>query len=166
MAEREMIVDHLRLTYEGLFDASQLYKMIDEWFRTKGYDKWEIKNIEKVRPEGKYIEVILMPWKKMTDYLMFEIKVRMIITNLKEVEVEKDGRKVRLNQGSVQLVFDGYFTTDYEKRWEEKPMYFFIRAIMDKFFLNPYTDKYKGLLISDVNHLHSTVKAFLNLYRY
>ncbi len=166
MAERELIVDHIRLTYEGLFEATELYKLIDGWFREKGYDKREIKNVEKVRPEGKYVELELMPWKKVTDYLMFEIKLRIIMTDLKEVEIEKEGRKMRLNQGSVKIVFDGYFTTDYENRWENKPAYYFMRTLFDKFFLRSYTDKYKGTLVSETNQLHSTVRAFLNLYRY
>lgn len=166
MAERELIVDHIRLTYEGLFDASELYAMIDAWFRDKRYDKKELKNVEKVRPEGKYVELELLPWKKVSDYHKHEIKIRMIMTNLKEVEVEKEGRKMKLNQGSVQLVFDGYLTTDYENRWENKPYYFFMRTLFDKFFFRSYTLKYKQLLLEDINDLHSQIKSFLNLYRY
>ncbi len=166
MAERELIVDHARLNYEGLFDASELYALIDAWFRDKRYDKKELKNAEKVRPEGKYVELELMPWKKISDYHKHEIKIRMIMNDLKEVEVEKDGRKVKLNQGLVQFVFDGYLTTDYENRWENKPYYFFMRTLFDKFFFKSYTSKYKQLLLDDVNDLMTQIKAFLNLYRY
>ncbi len=166
MAERELILDHIRLTYEGLFDATELLKMIDWYFREKGYDKKEIKNVERVTPEGKYVEIVMMPWKKTTDYFKNEIKIRMIMSNLQEVEVEKDGTKMRLNQGRVHFVFDGYFTTDYENRWEQKPTFFFIRAVFDKFFFKSYTDKYKGILLDDANLLMSQIRAFLNLYRY
>lgn len=166
MAERELIVDHLRVEYEGLFDATELYRLIDLFFRDKGYDKRDLKNIEKVRPEGKYVEIELMPWKKTTDYFKNEIKIRIIMQNLKEVEVEKDGRKIRLNQGKLNIVFDGYFTTDYEHRWEQKPSYFFIRTLFDKFFFSSYTDKYKGVLVHDTNTLITDIKTFLNLYRY
>ena len=166
MTERELIVDHMRIQYEGLFDATELYRLIDRFFRDKGYDKRDLKNVEKVRPQGKFIEIELLPWKKTTDYFKNEIKIRMIMEDLKDVEVEKDGRKIKLNQGKLSIVFDGYFSTDYEHRWEGKPTYFFLRTFFDKFFFKSYTDKYKGVLVQDVNTLHTQVKAFLNLYRF
>lgn len=166
MAERELIVDHIRLEYEGLFDARELLSMIDRYFRDKGYDKRELRNIEQVKPEGKYVEIEYLPWKKTTDYVKNEIWIRLIMSDLKEVEVEKDGVKVKLNQGKIQFVFDGYLTTDYENRWEAKPTFFLVRTLFDKYFLKTYIDKYKGVLVDDVQLLHSTIKSFLNLYRY
>lgn len=166
MAERELIVDHIRLTYEGLFDAKELFAIIDKYFREKGYDKRELRNIEQVKPEGKYVEIEILPWKKTTDYVRNEIWMRMVMSEVKEVEVEKDGVKVKLNQGKIQVVIDGYYTTDYENRWEQKPTFFLVRTLFDKYFLKSYTDKYKGVLVEDTHLLHSTIKAFLNLYRY
>ena len=61
MAERRLVVDHLRLKYEGLFNATELYKLIDKWLNEKAYDKRELRNQENVRPDGKYVELILMP---------------------------------------------------------------------------------------------------------
>ena len=84
MAEREIVVDHLRLTYEGLFSVQEFYKMLDTWFRDMGYDKRELKNIERVSPEGKFIEMEFLPWKKITDYAVNEIRLRIILQNIKE----------------------------------------------------------------------------------
>src|SRR3989338_5988794 len=109
MAERELIVDHVRLTYEGLFDAKELYNIIDTYFREKGYDKRELRNIEQVKPEGKYVEIEWLPWKKTTHYIRNEIWIRLVMSDVKEVEVEKEGVKVKLNQGKIQIVIDGYF---------------------------------------------------------
>ena len=166
MAERQIIVDHLRLVYEGLFDITQLYTLINEWMREKGYDKKERKNVESITPNGKYLELELEPWKKITDYAKFVLKLRIIMKDIKDVEVERDGSKVKLNQGHITIVFDGYFETDYENRWEQKPTFFFIRTLFDKFVFKPYTERFKGRLIGEVNELHSLVKGFLNLYRY
>ena len=78
MAEMDLIIEQVRLTYEGLFKATDLYNLIDNWLRNTGYDKRELKTIEKVTPKGKYIEVESMPWKKQTEYVKNEIKIRMI----------------------------------------------------------------------------------------
>jgi len=166
MPEREVVVDKLRLTYEGLFSVGELYKMIDEWFRWKGYDKRENKNIEIVKPEGKFIEIELEPWKKVTDYAKNVIKIRIQMNDIKEVEVEKDNTKLKLNQGKVHFVFDGFLETDYEARWEGKPIFYFIRTVFDKYFYKPFTAGFERGVKEDVMHLHGQVKAFLNLYRF
>ena len=57
MVERETVIDKLRLTYEGLFVATDLYQMIDNWFRQKAYDKRENKNLQK-KSEGVWIDRI------------------------------------------------------------------------------------------------------------
>jgi len=166
MAERQIIIDHMRLAYEGLFDVTQLYTMVQEWFREKGYDKKERKNIETITPSGKFIELELEPWKKITDYAKFVIKIRMIMTDIKEVEVEREGVKTKLNQGKIQMVFDAFLETDYEHRWEQKPTFFFIRTLFDKFVFKPYVERFKARLIAETNQLYNNIKGFLNLYRY
>jgi len=166
MSEKYAVVDKLRLTYEGLFNVAELYKLIDNWLRGKSYDKHEIKNVEKVRPEGKEIEFELLPWRKLTDYAISHIRVRVVMTGVKEVEVERDGTKVKLNQGKVQIVFDGFLQTDYENKWESKPIFYFLRGVVDKYIYKSYLDGYKKIVMQDVNHLHTQIKAFLNLYRY
>ncbi len=165
MAERELLVEN-KLSYEGLFSAKELIKLIDNFFREKGYDKREIKNAEKVTPEGKFVELEIMPWKKVTDYAKNEIWMRIIMENIKEVEVEKNGVKAKLNQGTIKILFYGYLTTDYENRWEQKPMFFFIRTLFDKFFLKQYVDEFKRNLIGDMSLIKSQIEGFLNLYRY
>ena len=111
MPETRNVIDKLRLTYEGLFSVPELYKLLENWFHEKGYDKRETKNMEKVTSEGKYIELVLQPWKKITDYAKIVMTVRIIMTDVKEVIVEKAGVKVKLNQGKVQFVFDGQLQT-------------------------------------------------------
>jgi hypothetical protein len=166
MSEREVIVDKVRLSYEGLFSVADFYKMIDEFFEEKNYDKRELKNIERVSPEGKYIEIELLPWKKVSDYAKNEIRVRMMMSNIKDVEVEKDGVKVKLNQGNLQIVFDAYLTTDYENRWESKPYFFFLRTIFDKYLYRPFQSGFQQGVKSDFVELRDRIKAFLNLYRF
>ena len=166
MPEREVVVDKLRLTYEGIFSVSELYKLIDEWFRWKGYDKRENKNIEIVKPEGKFIEIELEPWKKVTDYAKNVIKIRIQMFDIRDVEVEKDNTKLKLNQGKVHFVFDGYLETDYEAKWDGKPIFYFIRTVFDKYLYKPFTTGFERGVKQDVMHLQGQIKAFLNLYRF
>jgi len=166
MVEKYLVVDKLRLEYEGLFNVTELYKMIDGYLRTKSYDRSEPKNVERVRPEGKFIDIELFPWRKLTDYARSRIRIRIVMTDIKEVEVEKEGRKVKMNQGKVQFTFDGWLDTDYENKWESKPILYFLRGVVDKFIYKSYLDGYMDVIQQDINHLYTQIKAFLNLYRY
>jgi len=166
MAEKKLVIDQKRLNYTGLFSVTDLYQLIDNWLREYAYDKFEKKNEEIVGPTGKDIILELRPWLKITDYAKNEIRIKIFMKDVKEVEVEKDGSKIKLNQGEVQMIFDGYTVTDYENRWENKPVFVFLRAIFDKYIFEFYSNKFEDVLIEDVNHLYMTVKSFLNLYRY
>ena len=166
MSEKKLVIDQLKLNYEGLFEVNELFKMVDAWFYEKGYDKYEKKNEEQVLPTGREILLELRPWKKTTDYAKNEIRVRIFMHGVKDVEVEKEGAKVKMNQGEVQMVFDGYLETDYENRWENKPFFYFLRTLFDKYIYKGYISKFEGNLVNDVHDLHTRIKAFLNMYRY
>ena len=166
MTEREIVVDKLTLTYEGLFSVKELYKVIDSWLAEKSYDKRENKNYEVVNPDGKYIELELEPWKKITTYAKNVFFIRIYCMNVKDVEIEKDGVKMKLNQGKVHIVFDAYLETDYENEWEGKAIFYFLRQVFDKYIFKPFTDGFENGVKEDLMHLHDRIKSFLNLYRY
>jgi hypothetical protein len=166
MTETTIVVDGKTLSYEGLFSVKELYKMVDYFFKEKGYDKREIQNLEKVEKDHKYIEMELQPYKKITDYVKLLIRIRLRMFNIKEVEVEKDGKKLKLNKGKMAATFDGFILTDYEQRWEGKPMYQFVRTVFDKFIYKRYTSKFEDQVEGTVGDLYTQMKSFLNLYRY
>ncbi|MBW2996534.1 hypothetical protein KY332_04510 [Candidatus Woesearchaeota archaeon] len=166
MAERKLVVDQLKLTYEGIFDLNGLYRTIDAWFYEKGYDRYEKKNYEQVLPTGKDIEIELMPWKKTTDYFKNILRIRMKFTNINDVDVEKKGVKLKLQQGRIMMIFDAYLESDYEHKWDVKPMFFFLRTIFDKYIFRGYFKKFEKWLVNDLYQLHGRIQQFLNIHRY
>lgn len=166
MGERYTVVDGYSLNYEGLFSVKELYKIIDGIFKELGYDKVEVNNVEVIKPEGKYVEIKLEPYKRLTDYASLSIEILIIMENVKDVEVEKGKHKMKLNQGSITMIIDGYVDTDYENRWETTPLLFFLRVIADKYIYRPFTSGYNGQCKKDVNHVVDRIKSFLNLYKY
>jgi len=166
MAEKDIVVNGLKLTYEGLFNATELYNTIDHWFKRHNYDKLETKNIEVVTKKGKHMEIEWVPSKDINNYAKNSIKIRMIISEMVDIDVEKDGHKIKMNKGKINFVFFGILVTDWEDMWENKPMLFFIRSLYNKFFYKGYVDKWKGELKGDVYALNSSIKAFLNINRF
>jgi hypothetical protein len=166
MSEKKLVVDQMKLTYEGIFDMTGLWRLIDSWFYEKGYDRWEHKNFEQVMPSGKDIEIELLPWKKTTEYFKNTIRIRIKAKNVKDVEIEKKGVKLKLNQGELMLVFDAYLESDYEQKWEGKAVFFFLRTIFDKYVFKRHTDFYEKWVVNDLYDIHGRIQRFLNLYRY
>lgn len=166
MAEIRTIVDHATLGYSGLFSVKDLHKEIREWFDKNKYIWVELQSSEYSKEDGKEIYMRVQPTKKISDYAKLAIKVEINMTEVKEVEAEKDDMKVKLNKGKVDIVLDGYLITDYENRWEQKAMYVFLRTIYDKFILRNQMEKFETVLKDQVEHLKSVIKAHLNLYRF
>ncbi|MEM4336653.1 MAG: hypothetical protein QXG86_01485 [Candidatus Woesearchaeota archaeon] len=166
MPEQKLVVEGIEINYEGLFSMREIYKLIDDWLRDYDYDKVEKVNTEYLRPEGKYVELILEPEKKVSDYVKNIIKIKLIGRNLKDVDIEEDGIKKRMQEGNLYITFTGVLETDYEGKWEQKPTLFFLRIIVDKYIYKFYTDKFENALARDVKELSNQVKSFLNLYKY
>ena len=166
MVERKILVDEEALEYEGLFNLLELYSLVDDFLKLKGYDKFETLNEEHVYPAGKEIHIIIAPMRWHTDYVRKILKIDMLMKDIKEVETEIDKLKVKLNQGKIRILFSCFLETDWEGRWEQKPIYHFIRVLFDKFVYRKHTHDFESEIISDHHELKDKVGAFLNLYRF
>ncbi|MGM5485401.1 MAG: hypothetical protein ACQEP1_06035 [Nanobdellota archaeon] len=164
--ERKIVFDHRKINYKGIFSFTELYNMIDSWFAERGYTKHELRYDEEVKEDGKRIYVNKEPSKNIKDYMSYVIQCEIECNHLKEVEVERDGKKMMLNQGDCTVVITGHINTDYEAKWEKKPWYYFIRGLVDKFVWNVHLGRGEGELAEECGDFLSQVRSFLNLYRY
>lgn len=166
MPERFLIIDHLKFSYEGLFNSGELYTVISSWFFDKGWDWYEKLNEEQITPEGKQLYIVFEPWKNISDFYKLAITIKVIGTNLKEVEVKHDGQDLRLNQGLVRIYFDGYVLVDRKTKWEKKPFFWFLSMLSQKYFFRNHFAKAEIWLKSDVDDLYHKIKNYLNVFKY
>jgi hypothetical protein len=166
MSEKRIIFQDKSFAFEGLFDMKGLFRTIIKWFDDHGYDMFENKNYEEIYENDKKIIFELIPYRKVTDYHKLEIRLFCVCEHLKEVEVQLNGVKQKLLKGGVFITFDAILVTDYENRWETKPQYYFIRALIDKFIYKSYTREYEDQLKKHVQEVEEEIKAYLNMFRY
>jgi len=167
MAEEEIVVDKERISYEGIFSVAELYRLIDEWLYDKDYIKYEPTHTESTKPEGKYVDLLLVSTKDMTDYARSSLYIKIQLSNIKDVTIEtSEGVKQKLNQGTVLLTISGVLETDIEDKWEGKPIFLFIRTLYDKYIYKPITGGFQKVVREDTLSLKENVSSFLNLYRY
>ena len=167
MAERRTIVSGKVLKYEGLFNAKELFGVIDTWFADNSFaDRVEVEHMEKVTKTHKQVEIYYQPYKKVSDYAKIEIRLLISMMDLKKTVVEYEGHKTNINEGSLEIVFDGYLTTDYENRFENSAEFFFWRALMDKFIFKTYTSKDEARIEKYVAELFNHLRQYLNATKY
>lgn len=166
MAERRLIVDKERVNYDGLFSAKEVLDIVMTWIKDKGYWPVDKKHTESVKADGRFIEIEMWPYKKVTDYAKNIIVIRIVCSDLKDVVIEIEGKKKKLNQGRLQVVFDAYLETDYEHKWENKPIFYVLRTVFEKYVFTPFLSGFEKNLKADVTHLKNNIKGYLNLVQY
>jgi len=165
MAEKDVILTGITVSYTGLFNYADLYRLIDAWLIERGYDCKEGKHTETVTPDGKSIEVSLEPTKGLADYARCILKVKIAASKLKDVTITLDGTKQKINSGTVTVTIDGLLETDYEGRWEGRPMFVFFKILYDKYIFKTFTGGFEKLIKHDVESLRDQIKGYLNLER-
>lgn len=165
MAEKETITKS-KIKYEGLLDVGLLYKLVDNWLKENYYDQVEKDNTELVTPDGRDIDIWLEPYKKISDYSKYVIRIIISMVKVKDVETEIDMVKVKTNKAIVNILLVGYLETDWENRWQQRPIHFFLRTLFDKYVYRLYIERSKSEVTEEVNSLRDSIKGFLNLYRY
>lgn len=166
MSQKKLVIDQLKLMYEGPFDLNGLYRAIDSWLYEKGYERAEKRISELVQKPGKELDVEIIPYKATTDYYKNIIRIRIKGTGLRSAVLKVDGKEKKLNIGKLTIVFDGYLESDYEGKWESRPILFFFRTLLERYVFKNYYRTYEKWLINDVYELHARIQTFLNTYKF
>ncbi len=161
MADKKLVVDDSTITYNGLINFPELYRVVDSFFYEKGYDKWEKINTERVFPSGRQLDIELEPWKKLTDYFESRVNLKIKAIDLRDVEVEMEGVRLNLQQGKLMIKTDAYLRSDYKGKWDS-PFLMFIRTLLDTYVFKNYYRKHERWVINDIKQLQDRIKNHLN----
>ncbi|MFH1401257.1 MAG: hypothetical protein ABIH41_07110, partial [Nanoarchaeota archaeon] len=159
MTEFKTLVDNKQLMYEGLLDVREFLRLLDMWFKERGYDKRETKNYQAVYEEGKQITVEMFPYKKVSDNVRFELRLYMVFFEVQDVDVEISGVKQHLQKSRVEISYDAYLLTDYENKWAKTPTYFFLHTLFDKYFFRNYIKRAEYDFLRDCARVEEEIKS-------
>ena len=68
-----------------------------------------------------------------------------------------------MNSGTLEVSFTAIIEKDYEKRWENKPFFKFLRGVYDRYLIRNRVDDYEQRLVEELLELIDQSKAFLAL---
>ena len=166
MVEKRPVIENERISYTGIFSLKDIYKLLQGWMIDQGYIPVERRVHETVTKTGKNVEVDFEPYKKLTDYAKSVIRINVLASDMKQVEVTRDGKKRNLNQGTISIVIDSWLETDYEGRWETQPFYYVLRTIFERYVYTPYMSGFIKSVRDDTVQVRDQLKAYLNLERF
>ncbi len=165
MPKEETLYSDAKVKYNGIFDLSLLYKRLRGWYMNSGYgEPKEIKYAEKVKPDGKQLEIVWEASKKEeADYFELWQGVKFYVTRLNEVEVDKDGQKLKLDKCNIELTFSSKIIMNANKKWDESSLMF---RLYERFIIKYRVEELKIDAFRDTTKMMDEVKNFLNLYRF
>ncbi|MBU0756907.1 MAG: hypothetical protein KKF44_02490 [Nanoarchaeota archaeon] len=173
MSEQVFCMVDERLEYSGLFSMKEVFRILDKYYRQKGWDKKIMYDEEYDTPTGKYIHVKFTPYKKVDDYIRAMNRIWIYVHDLVEVEKEVDGKKVLTNKGRISLMFDGMMMTDYRNNWvvtgkdgKTKWGYFLLQTAMEKWFYRKRLAHWEGVIRHTLIGAKTEVAGYLNLNKY
>jgi len=163
MSEAETIFSS-KIKYAGVFNFKEFYQFCYDWLTQEaGLQIMEGKYEEKMDGDAKNIEVEWEGKRKVTDYFQFKIKVKFRVLGLKKVEVIRDGKKEKTNEGSVEVKAGADLVRDYQGKFELTAFRKFLRGIYERWVIPARIEEYERKLIEKADEFLNQGKAWLDL---
>jgi hypothetical protein len=163
MAEKEEIFSS-KIKYEGILEFKEFYKFCYQWLvEEMQLDTVEDKYSEKIIGDAKGIKIEWTGTRKVTDYFKFSVNVKFEISNLIAVEVTQNGKKIKANNGIVEVKVKGTLIRDYEGKFEKTATRKFMRSVYEKWVIKSRVDQFETKLITDCNEFLAQAKSFLDV---
>jgi hypothetical protein len=156
----------LLIRYKGVFDYDGMYKMMHAWLISKRFMFQEDKYKDKVStPFGNEIEAKWTAEKKVTEFVMEKITIEFHLWDFSEVEVIKEGKKIKMAKARMEIKFFAHLTLDYSKKFSEGSEF---SKKLGKFYVEHviYWDwrmRYANALEYALYDLQTKVKKYLNM---
>ena len=166
MVERKCVVENLRISYNGIFEIDEFYKLVDDWMLEKNRQKEIKKKLEHVEADGKSMEWFIECWRFDADYAKTNVILRALFKDVKEVTLDKAGYKKKYQKGDALILINGYVETLYEGKLTQSPVFTFCRTLWDKYIHKGWSEKYDAPARNDAIDLSKRINQFFKGYRY
>jgi hypothetical protein len=145
----------------GLFDFKEFYRFCYTWLVDEGYFLVEKSYSEKVGATGKEIEIEWNATRKVSDYFRNNLKIKWRILGMTNVEVDDNGKKLKMNKGQVEISVDAVLEKDWEHRWENSAFLKFLRGMYDRYIIRSRIEQYEVKIFAEGDEFLAQAKSFL-----
>ena len=158
MAEKDKVAGG-KLIHAGLFNLKELYVFFRTWLQDQKYDLLEKKYSEKIKANGKEVEIQWEVSRKISDYFKFSWNITFFIVGLIKQEVQG----MKLDKGEIEIRVEAFLEKDYESKWQSHPFVKFLRDVYDRYVIKSRIEDYEDRLTEEVDEAITQLKTFLSL---
>lgn len=123
------------IKFKGIFSYSEVMQAIRKWFKDYDYEFHEPKHQWKAPAEGIEAEIKIKGDRKVNEYVRYYIEVFIRTFDMKEVEVVKDGQKMKMNDGRILVEVGGKLELDWQNRFGGNKFLQNLQNFMNKYIL-------------------------------
>lgn len=162
--QKKVVIDAAKIKQDSVFNMGELYKSLFAWFSNYGYDFAEEEYNEKDTGKAKDVKFFWTGEKKVDMYIKWGINFNVLILGMENVEIERNGLKMKTNKCSIEIQITSYMIKDYDDKWSKGVVAVF-RRLYDHVVARHRYLRMEDELIRETNKLIDELKAFLNLYQ-
>ncbi len=165
MADKDPILDGVKVRYTGVFDATLLYKRLAEWIKKEKFkEPKEVRYVERVKPIGKIIDIVWTSSREELDgYILMELDLKIFIVGMNDVELDRPNGKLKLNKADLEISFTATLIRNAKNEWNDKSLF---KRFYEKYFIAQSIESFKIKLYRDTEKIIDETKNFLALYSF
>ena len=155
----EIDAGEVKIKQLGTFDLDEVISTIRKWLKKRKYGYFEKKH--KYKPDEREIEIEVD--KKVNEYVKNDMEVSILATDLKEVEVIKDGKKEKKLHGKIMISVKGKMYLDWMKRFDKGDFHKTVRTLLHKHIIGYKIGGWKDEIEGDVVALGRKIRDVLEM---
>lgn len=148
-----------RIRFKGIFDWAGLYRFMRAWYDDNIYEF----NEKRYKHKKDEVEVELTGKRKIDQMHRFHVFMSIHIWELKDIEVEENGKKVKKNHGRFELDIEGKIEIDYSGRFAESEWSKKIGKLWFRVVKNKFDSDIADVFYYDLYKLHQQLKSYLKM---
>lgn len=162
--KKYFIAPDLKIKAVTIVDFPVFYKKMKLWLQDNGFaneQTLEKKYIERIKPNGKQLEIQWGCKKSKSDFFDYYIGVTFLVIGMKDVEVQQGSITRKMNQGDFEVRINSYIQTT-----ENLDKLGTLKRIYMSLLIKKRIEEYKIDLYDKVYKFHNYVKELLSLRSY
>ncbi|PIZ51324.1 hypothetical protein COY27_03935 [Candidatus Woesearchaeota archaeon CG_4_10_14_0_2_um_filter_33_13] len=166
----------MRIKYKDVFDLKGFYEALHEWLlennwkdkETKPLDYWENYYGERIAQNGmREIWIQWRVWKPSdSEKLDYYLDMDWHCIAISNTEIVRDGRKIKLNKGEVELKIRVYIDKTYEKEFSQNSFLKAISSLFTKKIYREELERSEKELYQEAYAFSNFIKQWFKLKRY
>lgn len=166
----------VKVKYKDVFDIKEFYLSMQEWLLEHDWkdeedklDRWETYYGERVSQDGS--KEIWFRWRATKDaphsvYLKYYIDLDYHCLGLSPAEIVKEGRKMKVNKGEIEIAINMSIEPKYLSEFEKSALLKQVKELFQKRVYHKVLEQRKKELYQEAYELQNYIKQWFKLKRY